>query len=63
MAELSWHVSEVTREHLQKLISKRYMTAVKFASWLLSVDHASPAPVKGHVVVCVTFYERGFGVL
>jgi hypothetical protein len=63
MAEPSWHVSEVTREHLQKLISKRYMIAVKFASWLVSVDHASPAPTKGHAVVCMTFYERGFGVL
>jgi hypothetical protein len=39
------------------------MTTVKFASWLVSMDHASPASVKGHAVVCVTFYEQGFGAL
>jgi hypothetical protein len=38
------------------------MTAVEFATCLVLVDPASPTPVKGHVVVCMAFYERGFGV-
>jgi hypothetical protein len=39
-----------------------YMTAAEFTTCLVLVDPASPAPMKGHVVVCVAFYERGFGV-
>jgi hypothetical protein len=62
MAEPSWPTSEVTWEHLQKLVSKRYMIAAKFATCLVSVEPASPALAKGHVVVCATFYEQGFGV-
>jgi hypothetical protein len=57
MAEPSWHASKVIWEHLQKLVSKRYMTAAEFATCLVPVDPASPAPVKGHIVVCTTFYE------
>jgi hypothetical protein len=62
MAESSWPVSKVTREHLQNLLSEGYMTAVEFATCLVPVDPVSPAPMKGYVVVCAVFYERGFGV-
>jgi hypothetical protein len=62
MAESSWPASEVTREHLQILVSKGYMTAAEFATYLLPVNPVSPAPSKGYVVVCAAFYEWGFGV-
>jgi hypothetical protein len=62
MAESSWPASEVTREHLQNLVSKGYMTVVEFATCLVPVDPVPPAPVKGYVMVCAAFYEQGFGV-
>jgi hypothetical protein len=63
MEESSWPALEVTWEHLQNLISKGYMIAVEFATCLVPVDHVSPAPTKGYIMVCVGFYEQGFGVL
>jgi hypothetical protein len=63
MAELSWPASAVTRECLQNLVSMGYMTVAEFATCLMPVDLASPTPVKGFVVVCAAFYERGFGAL
>jgi hypothetical protein len=38
------------------------MTTAKFAISHVPEDPASPASVGGYVMVCVTFYERGFGV-
>jgi hypothetical protein len=48
---------------LQKLISKRYMTAAEFATCLVPVNPACPASEKLHIMVCMAFDERGFGVL
>jgi hypothetical protein len=62
MAESSWPTSEVTRVYLQELISKGYMTAVKFATCLVPMGPISPAPVERFIMVCATFYERGFGL-
>jgi hypothetical protein len=62
MAEMSWPTSEVTREHLQKLVSKGNMIAAEFPTCLVPMDPASLALVKGQVVVCTAFYEQGFGV-
>jgi hypothetical protein len=62
MVELGWTVSEVTQEHLQNLVSQGYMIVVELATCHISKDPASPAPVGGYVVVCVVYYERGFGV-
>jgi hypothetical protein len=47
MAEPSWPALEVTREHLQKLVSKGYMIAAEFATCPVPVDPASPALTKG----------------
>jgi hypothetical protein len=47
----------VTREYLQNLVSKGYMTAVEFATYLVTVGPISPALVKGFVVACAAFYE------
>jgi hypothetical protein len=55
MAEPSWPVLNVTQEHLQKLISKGYMIAVEYATFLVPGDPASLTPVKGHIVVCTAF--------
>jgi hypothetical protein len=38
------------------------MIAAEFATYLVPVDPASPALARGHVVACVVFYERGFGM-
>jgi hypothetical protein len=61
MVELSWPMLEVTREYQEKLVHKGYMTVAEFVTCLVPVDPMSPAPVKGFIVVCVAFYERGFG--
>jgi hypothetical protein len=61
-AESSWPASKVMQEHMQNLVSQGYMTAAEFATCLVPVDHASPAPMRRCVMVCVAFYERGFGV-
>jgi hypothetical protein len=61
MAELGWSASEVTQEHLQNLISQRYMIAVELATYHVPEDPTSPALVGGYVVECVAFYEQGFG--
>jgi hypothetical protein len=62
MVELGWTVSEVMQEHLQNLVSQGYMIVAELATCHISKDPASPAPVGGYVVVCVVYYERGFGV-
>jgi hypothetical protein len=62
MAKSSWLASEVTREHLQNLVSKGHMTAVEFATCLVPVEPISPAPLKGYVMVCAVFHVWGFGV-
>jgi hypothetical protein len=62
MVELGWLASEVTQEHLQNLVSQGFMIVVELATCYVPVDPASPPPVGGYVVACVTFYERGFGV-
>jgi hypothetical protein len=43
-------------------MSQRYMTAEELATGLTLVDSAFPALAGGYVMVCVMFYERGFGV-
>jgi hypothetical protein len=60
MAESSWPMLEVTREHMQNLVGKGYMTTVEFATYLVPADSASPAPARGYVAVCAAFFERGF---
>jgi hypothetical protein len=62
MAEMGWTVSDVTQEHLQKLVSQGYMTVAELATCRVPEDPASPIQVGGYIVACVVFYERGFGV-
>jgi hypothetical protein len=62
MAELGWTTLEVTQEHLQNLVNQGYMIVTKLATYHVSKDPASPAPVGGHVVACVAFYVQGFSV-
>jgi hypothetical protein len=37
------------------------MTMAEFVTCLIPVDPSSPTPVRGYIVSCVAFYERGFG--
>jgi hypothetical protein len=62
MVALSWPTVEVTRECLQNLVSKGYMTTVEFATSLVSAGFVSPASAEGFIVVREAFYERGFGL-
>jgi hypothetical protein len=62
MAESSWPTSEVTRDYLQNLISKGYMIAAEFATYLVPTRPKSLAPVEGFFMVCVAFYEWRFGM-
>jgi hypothetical protein len=62
MAEMGWTVSDVTQEHLQKLVSQGYMMVAELATCRVPEDPASPIQAGGYVVACVVFYERGFGV-
>jgi hypothetical protein len=45
-----------------KLMSQGYMTATELATCHVSEDPTSPTLMKGYVMACVEFYERGFGV-
>jgi hypothetical protein len=62
MAGSSWPMSEVTREHLQNIISKGCMTTVELATCLVPAYPETPTLVEGFVVVCAAFYEGGFGL-
>jgi hypothetical protein len=62
MAESCWPALVVTREYLQNLVSKGYMTAAEFATCLVPTCPISLAPAKGFIVVCATFCEWGFGL-
>jgi hypothetical protein len=62
MVESGWTASEVTQEHLQNLVSQGLMTAAELATCRVPKDPASPVPAGGYVVVCVAFFEWGFGV-
>jgi hypothetical protein len=57
MAKSDWPASEITQEHLQNLVSQKYMTTVELATCCVPVDPASPAPIEGYVVACLAFYE------
>jgi hypothetical protein len=37
------------------------MTMAEFATCLVPMDLASPAPARGFIMVCAAFYKRGFG--
>jgi hypothetical protein len=50
MAELGWTVSEVTRKHLQNLMSQGYMTVADLATYGVLEDHAYPALTGGYVM-------------
>jgi hypothetical protein len=60
MAGSSWPASELTREHLQNLISKGCMTAAELATYLVPVGPEYLAPTEGFIMVCAAFYEWGF---
>jgi hypothetical protein len=60
MVVSSWTASEVTRECLQNLMSKGYMTTSEFATSLVPAGPVSPALAEGFIVVFVAFFERGF---
>jgi hypothetical protein len=62
MVQSSWPTSEVMQEHLKNLMSQGYMIAVELATCRVPEDLAFPALAEGYVVVCMAFYERGFGV-
>jgi hypothetical protein len=57
MVELSWSVLEITKEHLENLVSQGYMTVAELASYYVLVDPVSPAPVVGYAMACLSFYE------
>jgi hypothetical protein len=61
MAESGWPASEITQEYLQNLVSQGYLTVAELATCRVPTDPASPASVRGYVVACSAFYERGFG--
>jgi hypothetical protein len=48
---------EVTRVHLQSLVSQGYMTAVELATCRMLEDPVSPVQAGGYAVACVAFYE------
>jgi hypothetical protein len=62
MVESSSPASEVTQEHLRNLVNQGYMTTTELATYHVPEDPASHASVRGYVVACTAFYERGFGV-
>jgi hypothetical protein len=62
MPESSWPALEVMQEHLQNLVSQRYMVVVELATCLVPEDYASPTPAGGYIVACTACYKRGFGV-
>jgi hypothetical protein len=62
MVELGWTASKVMQEHLQNLMSQRYMMAVELTACHVPKDPASPIQAGGYIVACMTFYEQGFGV-
>jgi hypothetical protein len=49
-------------EHWQNLVSQKYMTTAELITCRVPEDPASPVPVGGYIVACMTFYERGIGV-
>jgi hypothetical protein len=55
-------VSEVTQEHLEKLMRQGYMIAAELATCRVSEDLASPALVGGYIMACVAISEQGYGV-
>jgi hypothetical protein len=57
MAKLCWTQLEVMQEHLQNLMSDRYMRAVELATYRVPKDPAPPAPAGRYVMVCMVFYE------
>jgi hypothetical protein len=63
MVQSGWPTSVVTQEYLQNLVSKGYMIAAEFVTYLVPASPKSPAPVKGFVMACAAFYEWGFGLL
>jgi hypothetical protein len=63
MAESSWPASQLTWEYLENLISMGYLTVAEFATYLVPVGPKYLAPTKGFIVVCMAFYEWGFGLL
>jgi hypothetical protein len=62
MAEFGWTASEVMKEHLQNLMSQRYMMAVELATCCVLEDPASPFLTGRYVMACAVFYEQEFGV-
>jgi hypothetical protein len=48
---------EVMQEHLQNLVSQRFMTTVELAACRMPEDSASPMLAGGYIVTCVVFYE------
>jgi hypothetical protein len=62
MVEQDQTPSKVTQAHLQSLVSQRFMMVVELATCRVPEHLTSPAPMEGHVVAFMAFYERGFGV-
>jgi hypothetical protein len=62
MAKQGWITSKVTQEHLQNLVSQRFMIVVELVSYCMLEDPTSPLLAGGYIVACTMFYERGFGV-
>jgi hypothetical protein len=62
MVASCWPKLEVTRECLQNLASKGYMTTEKFATSLVLTGSVSPTLMVGFIVVYAAFFKRGFGL-
>jgi hypothetical protein len=55
MAELGWIAMEVTKEHLQNLVSQGYMTVAELMTCRVPEDPASPILARGYIVACAAF--------
>jgi hypothetical protein len=62
MVEQGWIPSEVTKMHLQYLVSQGFMTAPELATCHVPKHLASPVLARGHMMACAAFYEQEFGV-
>jgi hypothetical protein len=62
MVEQGWTPSTITPGHLQKLVKQGSVAAAELATCRISEDPESFAPAGGYIMLCTTFYERGFGV-
>jgi hypothetical protein len=62
MAESNCSALEIMQELLQNIVSQGYLIVAELSTCRVLADLASPTLVGRYIVVCLAFYERGFGV-